>query len=83
MRSIPLHKRQSLIWQIIFQQAETTAKRRAARAEAFVAPEEDVAPTVDEKRKRKRPKEVDEPDVIEESKKKKKKKSKKVAEEIS
>ncbi|KAJ3738884.1 hypothetical protein DFH05DRAFT_1515664, partial [Lentinula detonsa] len=35
-------------------QAETTEKRRAGRAEAFVAPEEDAAPTVEEKRKRKR-----------------------------
>ncbi|KAJ7067865.1 ribosomal RNA assembly protein mis3 [Mycena amicta] len=35
-------------------QAETTAKRRAERAEAFVAPAEDAAPTVEEKRHRKR-----------------------------
>ncbi|KAH8986315.1 ribosomal RNA assembly protein mis3 [Lactarius akahatsu] len=34
-------------------QTETTAKRRAERAEAFVAPVESVAPTVEEKRKRK------------------------------
>ncbi len=38
--------------QVDQQQAETTAKRRAERAEAFVAPTEDAAPTVKEKRKR-------------------------------
>ncbi|KAJ7929140.1 ribosomal RNA assembly protein mis3 [Mycena leptocephala] len=35
-------------------QSETTAKRRAERAEAFVAPAEDAAPTVEQKRHRKR-----------------------------
>ncbi|KAI0052596.1 hypothetical protein FA95DRAFT_1482992 [Auriscalpium vulgare] len=35
-------------------QTETSAKRRAERAEVFVAPVEDVAPTVEDKRKRKR-----------------------------
>ena len=38
--------------QVDQQQAETTAKRRAGRAEAFVAPTEDASPTVKEKRKR-------------------------------
>lgn len=37
-----------------FQQTESMEKRRAERAEAFVAPAEDAAPTVEEKRKRKR-----------------------------
>jgi ribosomal RNA assembly protein len=36
------------------QQGEATAKRRMERAEAFVAPVEMAAPTVEEKRKRKR-----------------------------
>ncbi|KAJ3860293.1 hypothetical protein EV359DRAFT_75241 [Lentinula novae-zelandiae] len=35
-------------------QTESMEKRRAERAEAFVAPVEDAAPTVEEKRKRKR-----------------------------
>jgi len=35
------------------QQAEATAKRQAERAEAFVAPIEDAALPVDERRKRK------------------------------
>ncbi|KAJ6510268.1 ribosomal RNA assembly protein mis3 [Mycena vitilis] len=35
-------------------QSETTAKRQAERAEAFVAPAEEAAPTVEEKRHRKR-----------------------------
>ena len=35
------------------QQTEATAKRRAERAEAFVAPTEVAAPTVEDKRKRK------------------------------
>ncbi|KAI0260961.1 ribosomal RNA assembly protein mis3 [Gloeopeniophorella convolvens] len=35
-------------------QTEATAKRRAERAEAFVAPVEEAAPTVEEKRKRNR-----------------------------
>jgi len=45
-------------------QTETAAKRRAERAVAFVAPVESAAPTVEEKRKRKRrgsEAEVDEP----------------------
>ena len=37
-----------------FQQTEVSAKRRAERAEAFVAPVEEAALTVEEKRKRKR-----------------------------
>ncbi|KAF8883444.1 hypothetical protein BD779DRAFT_1539974 [Infundibulicybe gibba] len=36
-------------------QTETTAKRRAERAEVYVAPMEDAVPTVEEKRHRKRP----------------------------
>jgi len=65
-------------------QAETTAKRRAERAEAFVAPEEDAAPTVDEKRKRKRTKDNGkEPETVEDGAKKKKKKGKKEADEVS
>ncbi|KAJ7499385.1 hypothetical protein FB451DRAFT_1205264 [Mycena latifolia] len=35
-------------------QSETTAKRRAERAEAFVAPAEEAAPTIEQKRNRKR-----------------------------
>ncbi|KAG6879416.1 ribosomal RNA assembly protein krr1 [Termitomyces sp. T32_za158] len=35
-------------------QAETTAKRQEARAEAFVAPAEKAAPTIEEKRRKKR-----------------------------
>ncbi|KAJ7163792.1 hypothetical protein C8R43DRAFT_988668 [Mycena crocata] len=35
-------------------QSETTAKRRAERAEAFVAPTEEAAPTIEQKRHRKR-----------------------------
>ncbi|KAJ7179571.1 hypothetical protein C8R46DRAFT_987343 [Mycena filopes] len=35
-------------------QSETTAKRRAERAEAFVAPAEQAAPTIEQKRHRKR-----------------------------
>ncbi|KAH9921477.1 uncharacterized protein BXZ73DRAFT_91761 [Epithele typhae] len=38
-------------------QEEVTAERRAKRAEAFVAPEEQVAPTIEEKRKRQHRKE--------------------------
>lgn len=54
------------------QQAEATLKRRAERAEAFVAPQEEAAPTVEEKRKR-RHAEVDGADGTAKSKKKKKK----------
>ncbi|KAJ7047807.1 ribosomal RNA assembly protein mis3 [Mycena alexandri] len=35
-------------------QSETTAKRRAERAEAFIAPAEESAPTIEQKRHRKR-----------------------------
>ncbi|KAG5645259.1 hypothetical protein DXG03_006561 [Asterophora parasitica] len=61
-------------------QAETTAKRREERAEAFVAPAETAAPTVEEKRHKKRKameQEMDNEEVpgIEKTKKKKKKKS--------
>ncbi|KAF7301271.1 90S preribosome/SSU processome component KRR1 [Mycena indigotica] len=61
-------------------QTETTAKRRAERAEAFVAPVEEAAPTVEEKRHRKRKAETTEAAVeleegVERIKKKKKKKA--------
>jgi ribosomal RNA assembly protein len=56
------------------QQAEATLKRRAERAEAFVAPQEEAAPTVEEKRKR-RHVDVDGEDGTAKSKKKKKKDS--------
>ncbi|KAF8164851.1 hypothetical protein B0H34DRAFT_686911 [Crassisporium funariophilum] len=68
-------------------QAETTIKRRAERAEAFVAPVETAAPTVEEKRRhRKRTAlelEMDgeEPEGVEKSKKKKKRREKKETEE--
>ncbi|KAJ8463451.1 hypothetical protein ONZ51_g10244 [Trametes cubensis] len=60
-------------------QEEVTAERRAKRAEAFVAPEEQAAPTIEEKRKRKRDQVQDHDnsngaDNEEKSKKKKKKK---------
>ncbi|KAJ7667583.1 ribosomal RNA assembly protein mis3 [Mycena polygramma] len=62
-------------------QSETTAKRQAERAEAFVAPAEEAAPTVEEKRHRKR--KAVEAEIVAESgidgettKKKKKKKEK-------
>ena len=67
-----------------FQQAETTEKRRAERAEAFVAPAEITAPTVEEKRRhRKRTAEVgsEEPEEVEKTKKKKKRREKKGAQE--
>ncbi|KAF5372024.1 hypothetical protein D9615_008090 [Tricholomella constricta] len=61
-------------------QAETTAKRQEERAEAFVAPTETAAPTVEEKRRKKRKAvehdmDSEEPVGIEKVKKKKKKKS--------
>lgn len=52
-------------------QAEATLKRRAERAEVYVAPKEEAAPTVAEKRKR-RHTEVDGDDGTARSKKKKK-----------
>uniref|UniRef100_A0A8H8CLL1 KRR1 small subunit processome component n=1 Tax=Psilocybe cubensis TaxID=181762 RepID=A0A8H8CLL1_PSICU len=69
------------------QQAETTEKRRAERAEAFIAPAETTEPTVEEKRRHKKraamEMEMDdeEPEGIEKSKKRKKRKEKKVDEE--
>ncbi|KAF8876308.1 hypothetical protein CPB84DRAFT_1838691 [Gymnopilus junonius] len=51
-------------------QEEATEKRRAERAEAFIAPAEEAAPTVEEKRKK-------EPEGIEKLKKKKKRKERK------
>jgi len=38
----------------LLQQTETTEKRRAERAEVFVAPVETAAPTVEEKRRHKK-----------------------------
>ncbi|KII95997.1 hypothetical protein PLICRDRAFT_98962 [Plicaturopsis crispa FD-325 SS-3] len=60
-------------------QVEVAEKRRAERAEAFVAPVEEAEPTVAEKRKRKRTEPTQEVDTGEAptEKKKKKKKSKK------
>jgi ribosomal RNA assembly protein len=68
------------------QQEEVTKQRRAERAEAFVAPMEDVVPTVEEKRKRKG--RADEGDAGAEpvdgkTKTKKKKKRKQTVEEES
>lgn len=68
------------------QQAETTEKRRAERAEAFVAPVETAAPTVEEKRRhRKRTAgdiEGEEPrEETEKKRKKKKRRENKDAEE--
>jgi ribosomal RNA assembly protein len=40
--------------QTVSQQAENTAKRQAERSKAFIAPEEEAAPGVKEKRKKKR-----------------------------
>ncbi|PIL36715.1 hypothetical protein GSI_00404 [Ganoderma sinense ZZ0214-1] len=56
-------------------QEEVTAERRAKRAEAFVAPEEDVALTVEEKRKRKHSKVEEDANLGDSTKKKKKKKA--------
>ncbi|KAG6853508.1 ribosomal RNA assembly protein krr1 [Blastosporella zonata] len=64
-------------------QAETTAKRREERAEAFVAPVETAAPTVEEKRHKKRKALEREMDNVEQSSPEKKKKKKKRAEEDS
>ncbi|KAK7061330.1 hypothetical protein R3P38DRAFT_2828895 [Favolaschia claudopus] len=61
-------------------QAETTAKRQAERAEAFIAPAEEAAPTVEQKRHRKRKAaeaDMAEENGIEESTSTKKKKKKK------
>jgi ribosomal RNA assembly protein len=66
----------------LLQQTETTEKRRAERAEVFVAPVETAAPTVEEKRRHKKRSamelEVDheEPEGVEKAKKKKKVKGK-------
>ncbi|KAH9853834.1 hypothetical protein C2E23DRAFT_820667 [Lenzites betulinus] len=61
-------------------QDEVTAERRAKRAEVFVAPEEEAAPTIEEKRKRKRDR-VQEQDADGHDDKSKKKKKKKRTEE--
>ncbi|TFK43070.1 ribosomal RNA assembly protein mis3 [Crucibulum laeve] len=55
-------------------QIETTAKRRAERAEAFVAPVEKAEPTVEEKRQKKRKGREQDADTEESGEKKKKKK---------
>ncbi len=69
---------------LVSQQEEVTAERRAKRAEAFVAPEEEAAPTIEEKRKRKHSKDKEEEGEPESRKEKlKKKKTKKLAEEDS
>ncbi|KAI0366378.1 hypothetical protein BV20DRAFT_971891 [Pilatotrama ljubarskyi] len=68
-------------------QEEVTAERRAKRAEAFVAPEEQAAPTIEEKRKRKRDRAHEEDDnhdrEVHEEKSKKKKKKKRSEDEDS
>ncbi|TBU42129.1 hypothetical protein BD309DRAFT_866939 [Dichomitus squalens] len=61
-------------------QEEVTAERQAKRAEAFVAPEEDAAPTIEEKRKRKHTREHGDNHGQDESAKKKKKKKRVEAE---
>lgn len=45
---------QLILSNIPVKQSETTTKRQAERAEAFIAPAEDAAPTVEEKQHRKR-----------------------------
>lgn len=71
----------------ILQQEEVTAERRAKRAEVFVAPEEEAAPTIDEKRKRKRDRtqeqSVDQDTEGHDEKSKKKKKKKRTDDEDS
>ncbi|KAL1946640.1 hypothetical protein VTO73DRAFT_14744 [Trametes versicolor] len=68
-------------------QEEVTAERRAKRAEVFVAPEEEAAPTIDEKRKRKRDRtqeqSVDQDTQGHDEKSKKKKKKKRADDEDS
>ena len=62
----------------LLQQTETTEKRRAERAEVFVAPVETAAPTVEEKRRHKKRSAIEleldheEPEGAEKAKKKKK-----------
>ncbi|TFY55656.1 hypothetical protein EVG20_g9237 [Dentipellis fragilis] len=51
---ISVLRRQSTYFRTVIKQIESTEKRRAERAEAFVAPVEEAAPTVEEKRKRRR-----------------------------
>ncbi len=57
-----------------FQQEEVTAERRAKRAEVFVAPEEEAAPTIEEKRKRKHSSTREGADGLKDKSKKKRKK---------
>lgn len=73
----------------LLQQTETTEKRRAERAEVFVAPVETAAPTVEEKRRHKKRSamelEVDHEGAegVEKAKKKKKVKGKREVESDS
>lgn len=62
------------------QQEEVTAERRAKRAEAFVAPTEMAAPSVNEKRRREREKEQEVDGDGERDNSKRKKKKRKVDE---
>ncbi|RDX53078.1 hypothetical protein OH76DRAFT_1344255 [Lentinus brumalis] len=55
-------------------QEEVTAERRAKRAEVFVAPEEEAAPTIEEKRKRKHSSTREGADGLKDKSKKKRKK---------
>jgi len=54
-------------------QEDVTAQRKADRAEAFIAPVEEAAPTVEEKRKRKHKETVEQEEEPPKAKKKKKK----------
>lgn len=63
-------------------QKETTELRRKERAEAFVAPEEEVVPSVEEKRKRKREKAKEVSEGEEGDKKKKKSKKEKKSKKL-
>ncbi|KAI0734970.1 hypothetical protein C8Q72DRAFT_805825 [Fomitopsis betulina] len=58
-------------------QDQIAEERRAKRAEAFVAPVEDAAPTVDEKRKRRREQDLEEASTLARDEGRKEKKSKK------
>ena len=74
------------LWQaftiFLSQQAEASEKRRAERAEAFVAPVEIAAPTVEEKRRHRKRTAGEEPgEETEKKRKKKRHESKNVAQE--
>ncbi|KAH9912705.1 uncharacterized protein B0H18DRAFT_1052614 [Fomitopsis serialis] len=60
-------------------QEQVIEERRAKRAEAFVAPVEDVAPTVQEKRKRRREQPAEDASTAHDEERKEKKKKKKKA----